>query len=247
MKKIFILIFIACAAVSCLSKSGSFSQSYTANITFEFSENAYTQSFKDSIFVMTEGDGFLYMQQPLFFSQRYSNGTVLGGFSMSYLKGEKDGALTREPKANDAFRVNAASGQNGSKTYAVFYDNPQESMMPLHDIEYAYKNSGYMMPQGCYVNNTTLVARKVKEHFKPGDRLVLKATGTRSDGSTAETSIKLADYTEVRDSVMYNWTEFPLSSLGAVDYIDFKVESTNPEVPGYFCMDGLVAGISIDM
>lgn len=247
MKKILILIFTAFAIMSCLNKSGSYSQTYTANITFEFSDAAYDKSFKDSVFVMTEGDSFLYLQHPVCFSQRYSNGNVLGGFMMSYLKGEKNGALTREPKENDAYRVYAESGQNKSKTYAVFYDNPDETMMPVHDIEYGYKGSGYFTPQGCYVNNTTLVARKVKEHFKAGDRLVLKATGVTSDGSTVETSIKLADYTETRDSVMYNWTEFPLSSLGAVDYIDFKVESTNPQVPGYFCMDGLVAGISIEM
>ena len=246
MKKFIILIFIACTLVSCLSKSGSYSQTYTANITFEFSETAYANSFKDSIFVMTEGDGFLYMQHPLFFSQRYSNGVVQGGFSMSYLKGEKNGALTREPKANDAFRVYAETGHNASKTYAVFYDNPQESMMPPHDIEYGYKNSGYLTPQGCYVNNTTLVARKIKENFKSGDKLVLKAIGVKSDGSTVETSIKLADFTEKRDSVMYNWTEFPLSSLGTVDYIDFEVESTNPNVPAYFCLDNLVAGIQVE-
>ena len=154
------MVFLAAfAAVSCLN-SGSYSQSYTADITFEFSEAAYTTSFKDSIYVMTEGNAFLYMQHPFFFAQKYSNGVVKGGFSMSILKGEKDGALTREPMANDAFRVNAEAGHNGSKTYAVFYASPVASDMPEHDIEFGYKNNGYMTPNGFYVNNTTLVARK---------------------------------------------------------------------------------------
>ena len=45
---------------------------------------------------------------------------------------------------------------------------------------------------------------------------------------------------------MYNWSVFDLSSLGEVDYIDFEVTSTNPEVPGYFCMDGLLSTIVIE-
>ena len=176
MKKILTAVLVAFAAVSCLD-SGSFTQSYTADITFEFSDAAYKDSFTDSIYVMKEGNAFLYMQTPLFFHQKYSNGVVKGGFTMSILKGEKDGALTREPMANDAFRVNAESGHNDSKTYAVFYDSPMASDMPDHDIEYGYKNNGYMTPSGFYVNNTTLVARKVKEYFQDGDKLVLKAIG----------------------------------------------------------------------
>jgi hypothetical protein len=45
---------------------------------------------------------------------------------------------------------------------------------------------------------------------------------------------------------MYNWTPFQLSSLGTVDYVDFEVVSTNPEVPGYFCLDGYLASIKVE-
>jgi hypothetical protein len=44
---------------------------------------------------------------------------------------------------------------------------------------------------------------------------------------------------------MYSWTAFPLNSLGAVDFLDFDLESTNPNVPEYFCLDGLLASINI--
>jgi hypothetical protein len=119
-------------------------------------------------------------------------------------------------------------------------------MMPAHDIEFSYKDIGEFTPLGCYVNNTTLVARKIKEHFKDGDKLVLKATGVKADGARTEASITLAEYSQAKDSVMYNWTAFALSSLGSVSYIDFEVQSTCPDVPGYFCMDGLVAGVSVE-
>lgn len=245
---------IALAAVTMIScmDGGSFSQTYTADISFEFSDNIYKESFRDSIFVLEAapgqiaGEGFSYGSYPISFSQRYLDGVVHGGFLMSCLKGEKDGALTREHMANDAYRVYAESGNLGTKTYAVFYDNPVESMMPKHDIEFVYKDNGYMAPSRMYVNNTTLVARKIKEHFQVGDKLTLKAIGVTENGAAVETSITLAEYTVAKDSIMYSWTPFQLSSLGVVDYVDFKVESTNPEVPGYFCMDNFVSGVSVE-
>lgn len=247
MKKFLFFASVAFSMISCLS-GGSFSQSYVADVTFEFSENVYRSDFKDSLYFVPkgQGDGFLYMQYPLFFSQMQLNGDFVGGFLMSYLKGEKDGKLEKEPSSNDAYRVHAASGALDSKTYAVFYANPDESMMPQYDIEFGYKSNGVCSPAGCYVNNTTLVARKIKEHFQDGDKLTLKAKGIKSDGTVKETSIVLAEYTEAKDSVMYNWTIFDLSSLRAVDFVNFEVVSTNPEVPGYFCLDGYLASISVE-
>lgn len=230
--------------ISCLSK-GSFSQTYTADVTFECSEDVYDNLFRDSVYVASEGDGFVYMSYPLFFGQKQMSGSFLGGFLMSYLQGESDGRLLKVANVNDAYRVHAASGATGSRCYAVFYDNPEETMMPKYDIEFGYKGLGTCTPLGCYVNNTTLVARKVREHFQDGDKLTLKAKGTSYDGKVTETSIVLAEYTEAKDSVMYNWTVFDMSALGVVDYVEFDVVSTNPEVPGYFCLDGYLATISV--
>ena len=53
-------------------------------------------------------------------------------------------------------------------------------------------------------------------------------------------------YAEAKDTVMYNWSVFDLSKLGDVDYIDFEVMSTNPDVPEYFCMDGFLAAIQVE-
>ena len=244
MKKILFCVAVALTMISCLE--GSYTQSYTADVTFELSNDVYANSFKDSLFVLSEGEGFVYMSYPLVFMQKQLSGTYQGGFMMSYLKGEADGKLSKAPAENDAYRVHALMGASGSSTYAVYYENPVESMRPKHDIEFGYKGLGTCTPLGCYVNNTTLVARKIKEHFKDGDKLVLKAKGTLADGTAKETSIVLAQYTEAKDSVMYNWTPFTLTSLGAVDYVDFEVVSTNPEVPGYFCLDGYLASIDIE-
>ena len=252
MKKILILLVAAFVAISCLN-GGSYSQSYTADITFDFTNSSW---FKDSLYVMSDGEAFMFGSYPIFFYQKQENGTFQGGFLISYLKGEPNGELNKEPMSNDAYRVHAATGAlssgviiNGSPSYnayAVYYDNPNASMMPKYDIEFGYRELGTFTPYGCYVNNTTLVARKIQEHFKDGDKLVLKATGVTAGGIKRETSITLAEYTEAKDSVMYNWTPFTLSSLGTVEYIELEIESTCPEVPGYVCIDGLLAGVTVE-
>lgn len=242
MKKFFTFIAVAFSLISCLGDGETFSQSYPFDITFEFTDQIYTGSFsKDSIYVLKEGEGFTYGNIPVFLGEKQSSGTFKGGFLMSYLKGEKDGALTKEANDNDTYRVYAEKGQNGSRTYAVFYDNPDQSLMPQYDVEFGYKDVGVCTMYGCYVNNTTLVARKVKEHFTEDDRLTLTATGYKHDGTKVETSIVLAK----KDTIMYNWSVFDLSKLGGVDYMDFEVTSTNPAVPEYFCMDGLAGHIAI--
>ena len=45
---------------------------------------------------------------------------------------------------------------------------------------------------------------------------------------------------------MYNWSVLDLSTLGDVDYVNFDVTSTNPDVPGYFCIDGYLANIKVE-
>jgi hypothetical protein len=244
MKKILILCLVASTAISCLS-SGSFSQAYTAEMTFEYSDAAY-KDFKDSVYVLSEGEGFAYGQYPIILTQKHLNGKFQGGFLLSCLKGKADGQLEDGIMENDAYRVHAAGGVKGSRTYTVFYANPVASMMCPHDIDFMYKDNGSFTPQFCYVNNTSLVARRIQENFADGDKLTLKAIGHRHDGTTAETSIVLAEYTEAKDSVICNWTQFNLASLGAVDYIDCEINSTNASVPGYFCMDNLVGGVQIE-
>lgn len=251
MKKFLFFIAVAFSVMSCLD-GGAFSQSYTADVTFEFSQDVYKNSFKDSLYFIpskdgvAQGEGFTYGNYPLFFAQKQLGGVFQGGFVMSYLKGEKGGALVKPAADNDLYRVHAAGGAAASQTYAVFYDNPVETVMPKSHIEFGYKDVGTCAPVACYVNNTTYVARKISENFKDGDKLVLKAIGIKPDGTQVEKSITLAEYTEAKDSVMYNWTVLDLSTFGDVDCVNFDVTSTNPDVPGYFCLDGYMASITVE-
>lgn len=247
MKRLLLFFIMALCLASCLNSK--FSSSYNLQVTFEYTNEAtYSNQFsKDSIAVIDENAlGFTWIDPTLVFGQKSSGGQFYGGFIMSYLKGEADGLLTKEANTNDRFRVFAPSGCCNSRTYAVFCDNPNAAMMPTEHMSFSYKSLGTCEMAGCYVNNTTLVARKIKESFQDGDKLVLRAKGYLKDSPTGEASIVLAEYTEAKDSIMYTWSPFDLSSLGSVDKVEFKVESTNASVPQYACIDDVVAGCVVE-
>ena len=247
MKRLLLFFVMALCLASCLKSN--FSSSYNLQVTFEYTnESTYTNQFsKDSIAVIDDyALGFSWIDPTLVFGQKSSGGQFYGGFIMSYLKGEANGLLTKEANANDRYRVFAPTGCCSSKTYAVFCDNPNAAMMPTEHVSFSYKSLGTCQTSGCYVNNTTLVARKVQEFFQDGDKLVLKAKGFLKDSPTGEASVVLAEYTEAKDSIVYTWTPFDLSALGSVDKVEFKVESTNANVPQYACIDDFVAGIVVE-
>lgn len=240
-----VLITVALMAASCLGDA-SYSNKYTADITFEFDESVYKNYFSaDSTYVLKDEDQGFYYDPSLVFGQTHETDTFLGGFLLSFLPGEANGALLKPEHVNDRYRVNAPTGATKSKCYVVFYDNPDNTKMPDPHMVFTYRGLGTCTIAGCYVNNTTLVARKVKEHFQDGDKLTLKATGYLNDKETGVSSITLAEYTEAKDSVMYNWSPFDMSKLGAVDKVMFEVASTNDAVPGYVCIDGVLASIDI--
>lgn len=99
---------------------------------------------------------------------------------------------------------------------------------------------------GFYVNNTAEVVEAVKQNFVDGDRLVLKATGYLNGTKTGEAEIELAEYTEQKDSIIVNWTPFDLDKLGKVQYVEFEMISTKDNIPTAFCMDDMVARISLE-
>ena len=47
-------------------------------------------------------------------------------------------------------------------------------------------------------------------------------------------------------SIVSTWTPFELTKLGAVEYVNFEILSTKPDVPAYFCMDNMVVEINLE-
>lgn len=243
MKRIILFSAILLSAVSCFKDTG-WSTSYTLRVTFEFSDDVYSSFFSaDSLFFEPEGQGFSWGNTVLVYNQKAIDEKFCGGFLLSYQKGLPEGGNLVE--TDGTYRANSPSGAYGSRTYAVFYDNPDEGQMPEKDMIFTQSYYGTCGMNSCMVNNTALVAGKVKEHFEVGDKLVLKATGYLDGTKTGESEFVLAEFSSQKDSIVSTWTRFDLSKLGSVDCVNFTVSSPKEEVPGYFCMDEIIANVSL--
>lgn len=237
MKKIFVLLFAAVMAASCLGDGTSSSHTYNLIVDFEYAENVFEA---DSVaFDDKQGLGIGYADLAFFHKLTADKKTLVGGFAVSRLKG-KGSSLGR----ND-FRVNSGAGLAGSPTYAVFKYDPNAQNMPEHDVQFLNKQYGTCTMKGCYVNNTAEVVQAVRSVFEVGDRLTLKATGYLDGAKTGDAEISLADYSAQKDSVVVNWTAFDLSKLGTVEFVEFEIVSTKEDVPASFCMDNMISTIAL--
>ena len=240
MKRIFIILSVMFMAASCFDVGNTATQKYTVVANFD---NGVYKFSSDSTFFNTAGVGFSYDLLG-FFHQFDADGLWFdGGFALSCLDTPKSGS---SEGLRNTYRAYLTKGfiLNGN-AYAVFYENPDDRLMPEHDMKFLAYEDGTCTMLGCYVANTAEVAEAVKKNFKEGDKLTLKATGYRGGSVTGEAQINLAEYTAQKDSIVSRWTAFELKKLGDVEYVDFDVISTNDAVPGYFCLDSVVATIDI--
>lgn len=245
MKKITVILITLLSIVSCMSET-NYSESYTAYATFEYLGEDYTQLFgSDSLYYNTIASSLDYESaigwSSLGFNAKVSASMNLfeGGFILSYLKAANDTtAMTPSP-----YRV--YGNPEKLNTYMVFHDNPAAENMPSHDMFFSMAKYGTCAVQGCGICNTEEVVKFVRENFEDGDRLVVRATGYLEDVKTATAEFPLADFATFRDSVVTKWTFFDLEKLGDVDFVDFEISSTKPGVPAYFCLDDMIANVSI--
>ena len=254
MKKTIIFITFILSVVSCLG-DGEFTQTYPAEATFEYTDLDYAKAFGEDSLYFNDSHGYGFGWNYLTFRHKVDTVAKVfeGGILLSYLKGSQfdpsDSLSMAQTDsaafANDAFRVNSSLMLYNSMTYAVYHANPDEGMMPEHDVEFMATEIGTCTMGICYVNNTRYTAYKVSQCFEDGDRLTLQATGYLDGARTGETSMSLADFSAQKDSIVSTWTAFDLSKLGQVDRVDFAVLSTKKEVPAYFCMDNFTASITL--
>lgn len=243
MKRIFVFLAAMISLVSCFSDEPMNSQSYTLTSTFEYTNVKFDSD--STFFDTTYGEGLGWYDLVFNHKVDIDYGLFHGGFRLSCLK------ASDEEGADGTWRVvlgesgTGAAGMASSANYLVWYSNPDQTRMPEHDIRFANKAYGTCTPAGFYINNTASVAAAVKEKFTLGDRLTLKATGWLGTEKTGEAEIALADFSAEKDSVVTAWTAFDLSGLGSVEYIDLEMVSTKEGIPGYFCMDNMIASINL--
>ena len=245
-----VVFFAGLSVVSCLPNA-DFSQTAVVTATFEYSAVDFDA---DSVFYKTTyGDGIGWGSLGFLHKVDTASWTFNGGVLLSCKKGVRyDSADTVALAKNDSlvfamdrYRVNSLKDTVINNSYLVYYQNPDASMMPEHDVIFLIQENGTSTAQYCFVNNTSYVAYKVGQTFQPGDRLTLKATGYLKGSKTGEASMMLADFSAQKDSIVSKWTAFDLTKLGVFDAVDFSVSSTREDVPAYFCLDNFAAQVTI--
>ena len=237
MRRFLIFLSVVFMTVSCLD-TGTVSQKYQLVTLFD---NAYKFG-ADSTYQYSQGVGFNYDLLGFFHEIDSVSKNFDGGFLVSCLDTPKSGSTEGLRNTYRAYLAKEAVF-NGN-AYAVYYSNPDQTLMPEHDIKFLAAEDGTCTMQGCFVANTVEVADWVKANFKKDDKLTLKVTGYLAGTKTGSAEIALADYT-MKDSIVSKWTPLDLAKLGSVDFIDLDLISTNKDVPGYVCLDSVIATIDI--
>lgn len=244
MKRLFFILSILFAVSSCFGDDFMTEKSYTLCADFEYQGVDYDAEFgADSVFLDIEGGiGFRYSDLIFYHDVDTLSGRFNGGFAMSYLDIPKSGVTDG---LDNMFRVNTPKGAIRN-TFLVFHDNADETLMPKNDVEFMWTDLGTCSMSGCYVNNTVMVADSIKANFEKGDRFLVRATGWLNGAKTGEAEVVLADFSSQKDSIVSTWTQFDLSKLGSVQYVDFEVVTDKADkVPAYFCMDYMIASVDI--
>ncbi len=191
-------------------------------------------------------DDYAYTEQRMTFTQYFTDWggtTSWSGFAVS-----NNTDKTTAGYANQ-FSVYGSGGAGGSAQFGVVYfslwDGPAEC---------AFDDGIEREIESVWVANSTYAYLSVRDGdgfgkaFSTADDDWFKLTITGYDAAgekTGSADVFLADYRAAKPSIMSEWTKMNLTSLGAVNKLDFTFTSTDndPEngikTPTYVCLDNI--------
>ena len=250
LNQLLVVFFAALSVVSCLPEA-DYSQTAVVSASFEYVNAPFDT---DSLFYKSDGGagigwgslGFMHKVDTT--SWTFEGGVLLSCKEGTLYDPADTVAMAKSDSlvyAQDLYRVNSVKDTLSNNSYLVYYQNPDSSKMPEHDVLFLIEENGACQAQYCLVNNTSYVAYKAAKTFAPGDRITLTATGYLKGAKTGEVSMHLADFSAQKDSIVSKWTVFDLTKLGVFDAVDFNVASTKEDVPAYFCMDHFTASVTV--
>lgn len=138
---------------------------------------------------------------------------------------------------------------DASLPYLVAYFATWTLDPPSNQVMFVDKNGNTIFePVGVYVSNHPwpyygcVHGDGFGRPFQEGDYFELTAVGVDVNGDETSTSINLVEYVNGELKALNDWTFFDLSSLGAVESVYFKMNSTDTgdwgmNTAAYFCMD----------
>lgn len=139
-----------------------------------------------------------------------------------------------------------------SKQFAVGYYSEysytNEGQGPAIFAEKAFKPEYVYVTNAAYSYKTMLNGDSYAKKFDATDYLLLKIIGRTNEGK--ETGH--VDFYLAKDGKIVNeWTKVDLTPLGAVDYVDFSMDSSDKgaygiNTPTYFCLDNMKSELTND-
>lgn len=236
MKRLLFFFFTIVMVSSCFGDEYGDKQTISGVVDFQFENLTYKND--STTFITTTPEGFSYSIFNFYHKLDAGQTTVDGGFMISRLEMPRSGNTAGLENTYRSYIP--GTKMDYLNVYIVYRQNQDPALMPQHDFHFPMASTGTCKLSGLFVSNTVEVVDSVKANFQEGDKLTLKAIGYNAGVKTGEVAINLAEYTAQKDSIVSKWTPFSLSALGAVEFVDFEITSTNPDVPTYFCMDNMV-------
>lgn len=137
---------------------------------------------------------------------------------------------------DDQYNNIVGTGANGSSNFGVIYSTGEADINVEGGAEVSYiyvANSAYSM-------QNILVGDGYSEKFQnAGDHLYLIITADKADGSQAQKTVKLAEFT-TELSYIEGWEKVSLTEFGNdVTKLNFALTAHNPGVPLYCCIDDI--------
>ncbi len=244
--KLAILVLAAATAVSCLGHSNTSTSFYTCDT---FSYDDFITENPDSV---AFAEGFIGNSGYFAYSAKMDDKVFKGGFALS---------MKLDPVLDGIYSGYSIDKESGKGTkgniFAVFCQNPDESCMPEHDIEFYRSTTSKALvtvePDICYVANANVVLNAIKygrggaSKFDEGDYFNLIITGYNSaKAKTGEVKVEMAKY-EGSLSYVKEWTKVELKTLGDITYIDFSLETNRTDLHlDRICMDQLTTLVAIE-
>ncbi len=245
MKRTILALVASATLIASCDLSGSTEMSLYSYSQFEFDSSYFVDSlFLSQTFLGGSNSGTISFHN----SPADGVSEMTGGLGLTRKHNRSLETLSDRPE----YTMYAAAAGSSSNVAAVFYQNPDDSLMPEHDVYFYRADDGTCSPKSIEIANTQQTVYSVLKDtlgflFTPGDYLKLTIKGL--DASEAVTGTKeyyLADYRgggEKIDSVLTDWQTLSLTGLGNIVYIDFELESNVEDFPMTFCIDNFVSYI----
>ena len=102
---------------------------------------------------------------------------------------------------------------------------------------------------GLWINNTKYVEKLAEEgSIADGDYLKVKAMFFKNDIQVCTEEFDLVDYPGAEHKIVKDWTAWEMKEAKSfdVDAIKFDVSTNSASLPQNFCMDFLIASISVE-